>query len=320
MESAPATALRPAQLEELTERGFLVLPELFPTSALGPLLGELDSFLARKTSAEVAAGALSAETAEGFAGKRFDRKAASLCAALGEPPAHMPPTLSEVSQKSHTTAGMFQLMTHPTILDMVESALGTGEILVHPQFNMRGMLPGAGGVRWHQDLAFLEPEAEPTKFVNLWLPLTDITPTAGNGPLSVIAHSHRSALPHVTIHPPASAYSQVTVEPEVLASLPGERVCVDSLPAGGVIVFNHKTVHASAPNRSDAARWSLDIRYSELDKPTGRPATPGFVGRSRREPWRVAHSHKDWVALLAAGTPYVNLDSQRERERAAARL
>jgi len=37
--------------------------------------------------------------------------------------------------------------TNAAILNVVESVIG-GEILCHPQFNMRGMLPEAKGVNW----------------------------------------------------------------------------------------------------------------------------------------------------------------------------
>lgn len=94
----------------------------------------------------------------------------------------MPPTLSAVAQKKHTTAGMFRLITHPWILDAVESVIGP-EILVHPQFNLRGMLPGAQGVMFHQDLAFLDQDAEETQFANFWIPLQRIN--RYNGPLQV---------------------------------------------------------------------------------------------------------------------------------------
>ena len=84
---------------------------------------------------------------QGLAQLPFTDAAARLCALLGEPPAHMPPTLSAVSTKAHTTVGMHALMTHPALLDVVQSIVGE-EILVHPQFNMRGMLPEAQGILW----------------------------------------------------------------------------------------------------------------------------------------------------------------------------
>merc|ERR1712098_49663 len=82
----------------------------------------------------------------------------------------------------------------------------------------------------------------------------------------------------------------------------GEQVLVDSLPVGDGVLFTHKTVHCSLPNNSPAARWSLDLRYSVLGMPTGRPAVPGFVGRSQK----VREStHQEWKEALACGGSYV---------------
>ena len=47
-------------------------------------------------------------------------------------------------------------------------------------------------------------------------------------------------------------------------------------------------------------RWSLDIRYSVLDMPTGRDEVPGFVARSRRSPERVTKDAAEWRAAVEA--------------------
>ena len=188
---------------------------------------------------------------------------------------------------------MHALMTTPAILDVVTSVIGD-EILVHPQFNMRGMLPETQGVIWHQDLAFLETEAEPTPFCNFWIPLSPIRTIgsrevgATNGALMVVPRSHTlGALPHYQQGPPIAPYAQVALDlnacqneticaasdaraqkmVKLLASLAEQKhVVVDELPVGGAVLFTHKTLHASLPNLSNAARWSLDIRYSVLGK------------------------------------------------------
>ena len=64
-------------------------------------------------------------------------------------------------------------------------------------------------------------------------------------------------------------------------------------------------MHASRANQSPGARWSLDIRYSDLRYPTGRASVPGFVGRSAEQPDVVAGSDLEWRRLLAGGGKYV---------------
>lgn len=282
------------QLEFFHREGYLVIPELLPRSVTDVLVAEIDAFLETKGEEEMSAGRLSSADGARLARLSFDERAAQLCALLAEPPAHMPPTLAAVSSKSHTTVGMHALMTTPAILDVVSSVIG-GEILVHPQFNMRGMLPEAQGVIWHQDLAFLEPEAEPTPFCNFWIPLSPIRTIgsredgATNGALMVVPQSHTlGSLPHCQQGPPIAPYAQVALDLDAcqkeaasavasderaqnmakLLKIINEQqpVVVDELPVGGAVLFTHKTVHASLPNLSNAARWSLDIRYSVLGK------------------------------------------------------
>ena len=55
--------------------------------------------------------------------------------------------------------------------------------------------------------------------------------------------------------------------------------------------FHHLTKHASLANTSDGTRWSFDLRYQPIGQPTGRPAFPGFVARSRKNP---ASEVTDW--------------------------
>ena len=66
---------------------------------------------------------------------------------------------------------------------------------------------------------------------------------------------------------------------------------------GGVILFDKFTHHASLPNRSDALRWSFDLRYNPTGQPTGRPAFPGFIARSRQTPDSELHDPKAWARL-----------------------
>lgn len=297
--------LTAAQLGSFRREGFLVLPNLFPPPAVALLVEEISSFLEAKAADEHRAGRLTADDCASLARLPFDQRSARLCELLGEPPAHMPPTLSAVSSKSHTTVGMHSLMTHPSLLDVAASVIGE-EVLVHPQFNMRGMLPQSKGVMWHQDLAFLEPECEPTAFANFWIPLQDITPAHGG--LMVAPQSHAAgALPHVVQGTPLAPYSQVTLDMNACGGvLPGtgEPELVDTLPVGGGVLFTHKMLHSSRTNLSCCARWTLDIRYSELGMPTGRPAVPGFVGRSSQV---AANTHEEWLAALGAGGSYLPL-------------
>ncbi|MEE2659418.1 MAG: phytanoyl-CoA dioxygenase family protein [Candidatus Latescibacterota bacterium] len=197
------------------------------------------------------------------------------------------------------TKGMFRILTEPSLVDIVESVIGP-EILAHPQFNVRAKLPNQDStvVPWHQDLGYLQPDAEETFMVNFWIPLVDATQE--NGCLEVIAGSHRTPLfEHEHGLGPGGNFKGIRDE-----HLPDGKQVLCPVREGGVLLIQHKTFHRSLPNTSQHIRWSLDLRYSDPDMPTGRAGVPGFIARSGRDPESVCASAVGWNRIVdAAGTP-----------------
>jgi ectoine hydroxylase-related dioxygenase (phytanoyl-CoA dioxygenase family) len=274
-------ALPPGQVAFFHEQGYLLLEAVLPPAAFRPLIRELEGVIEREARQAQAAGRLN----DLFEGEPFDRRLAKIAAALED----AGDLWRAVHGKHHKTAGLFAVVTHPALLDIVEALIGP-EILAHPQFNLRAKLPHhpATVVPWHQDLGYLQPEADATAMVNFWIPLVDAP--METGALQVIPGSHRwGLLPHATI----DGYLGIP-EP----SLPPHRAVDCPVSLGGVLLLQHKTIHRSLPNLSDRVRWSLDLRYSDPAQPTGRPQVPGFLARSRARPDQVARSHRDWLQLV----------------------
>jgi hypothetical protein len=276
-----SAGLTPEQIALFQEQGFLLLPVLIDPAAFRPLIRELEAVIddyARRAHAE-------GHLPELFSGTPFDRRLALIDTATDD----MSDLWHRVHGKSHKTAGMFGVFTHPALLDVAESLIGP-EILAHPQFNCRAKLPRQQStvVPWHQDLGYLHPDADATFMVNFWIPLVDAP--MESGALQVIPGSHRwGRIPHETI----DGYLGI---PE--SALPAHTVADCPLEAGGALLIQHTTVHRSVPNVSDRVRWSLDMRYSDPAQPTGREEVPGFLARSRAHPDQVAKSHLDWLALF----------------------
>ena len=68
--------------------------------------------------------------------------------------------------------------------------------------------------------------------------------------------------------------------------------------AGGLILFHPLMMHRSQPNVSEpGACWSMDLRYQDSAKPTGRPFLPGFVVRSAAQPETVLTDYERWNVL-----------------------
>ena len=274
---AVADGLSAQQRASYRDNGYLLLDALLPTADLQPLIDELAARVERTAQEAYAAGRLGAL----FEEEPFARRLARICASMQDP-SH----IWQFAGEKYRSPAMAAVMTHPAILDVVESVIGP-EILAHPQFNVRAKLPDQEltVVPWHQDLAYLRSDAEHTLIMNFWIPLVDAT--AENGCVEVIPGSHRwGLLPHERIR----NYHGIPDD-----KLPAGSIVTCPVPVGGALLLQHKTVHRSIPNRSDHVRWSLDLRYSDPALPTGRPHTKGFIARSAAHPDSVAPSLREWL-------------------------
>ena len=204
---------------------------------------------------------------------------------------------------SHTmNAGpeVFRLLTHPRLLDIVESVIGP-EIYSNPVQHTRikppaRYLPNAvtdsniAATTWHQDAGVINPEADDTDMLTVWLAVTDAT--IENGCLIVERGSHHEDL---SLHCPGSGASANTYIPEAI--IDWDRVTPLEVRAGGVVLLHKLTEHGSLDNRSDDIRWSFDLRYQPIGQPTGRSVFPGFVARSTAHPEQVVTDPQEWADL-----------------------
>ena len=202
----------------------------------------------------------------------------------------------------HLGPAVFDLLTAPPLLDAVESLIGP-EIVVNPVQHVRIKPPqrylagtvGAlvGRTAWHQDQGVVLPEADESNILTVWVPIT--AATLENGCLVVMPGSHREGL---ATHCPARPGQPDLHIPAQL--LHGEAAVPLPMEPGDVLFMHRRTQHASLENRSGAIRWSFDLRYNPRGQPTGRPAFPEFVARSRAEPEAVIADAAAWAALWYA--------------------
>ena len=278
------SGLTQQQLAFFREEGYLLAEDVIDPSVFQWLRAELDEGIDAFARAALADGRLSDAHAE----EPFERRLHLLALQLADPA----PMLA-LGRGKQRTPGMFQIYTCLSLLDIVESVIGP-EVLAHPQFNIRAKRPyqDEGVVPWHQDLGYLQPDAAETFMVNFWIPLVDAT--RENGCMEVIAGSHRAPLlDHEHGMGPAGNFKGVIDE-----QLPHGEHVLCPVRVGGVLLTQHKTMHRSLPNVSDHIRWSLDLRYSHPELPTGRQGVPGFIARSRRDPESVCRSAEEWVRIV----------------------
>ncbi|MEM7132513.1 MAG: phytanoyl-CoA dioxygenase family protein [Chloroflexota bacterium] len=172
---------------------------------------------------------------------------------------------------------MFQILAHPALLDLAQDLLQTPEISVHGVFNARPKLPDQAWTRtpWHQDAQYYR-DAETVHVVSIWMPLQPVTEE--NSCLQVAPRLHRGPLyeghtDEETGFLGMSREDRARLEGISIEMEPGDALC-----------FTQVTPHRALANRSDAVRWSIDVRYEPTAHATETGRKQGFVARSQADP------------------------------------
>lgn len=176
---------------------------------------------------------------------------------------------------------IWDIATHPKILDSVEALLGPNVLLLSTHFFCK-YGPNKGFVAWHQDLRYwgLEPPVE----VSAWYAVDDSD--SENGCMQVIPRLFREELlEHGTSETEGNLLS---VKQEIKLRKEEEQQAVDcALKAGEISLHDGMLVHGSFPNRSSRRRCGLTVRYI----PTSvKPVAAGPLGTN----W-------NWRAILVRG-------------------
>ena len=149
---------------------------------------------------------------------------------------------------------LWELCTHPAILDAAEAVLGPDFYLWGSQFFSKD--PGDRKTTpWHQD-AFYWP-LRPHKAVTAWLAFSDSDEE--NGAMMVVPGTHRAGrLKHEKKGTDSDVLDMVLEE----GAFRTEDAVSLNLKAGQFSMHDDKIAHGSGANRSDRLRCGLTMRYS----------------------------------------------------------
>ncbi|MEM9975802.1 MAG: phytanoyl-CoA dioxygenase family protein [Pseudomonadota bacterium] len=149
-------------------------------------------------------------------------------------------------------AGIWDLCTHPRILDYVEDLIGPNVICWASHFFCK--MPGdPKAVPWHQDAAFWS--LAPARTVTVWLAIDDAD--AGNAAMQFIPRTHdKGAL--AWEKPDAAGH---VLDREIVGWEEMGAPVVNTLRAGQLSLHADMLAHGSAANASDRRRCGLTIRY-----------------------------------------------------------
>lgn len=288
------TALGAEAVGFFWEHGSLVVPDVLGPADLKPVEREFADVLDRAARSLYADGEISSP----FSDLEFEQR---YFAVLSEYPGiyrylniSLPLLNDGIDPDAftcHTGPALFGLLRHPAILDVVESVIG-GEILSNPIQHIRLKPPlervplavseysNIGRMTWHQDHGAAMDEATDTNMLTVWVAMTDAPVEMGC--LVVAPDTHQAG--ELTMHCPGDRVG-VAAENYISAGIVNGRQKM-ALPVrkGSVVLLNKWTEHAALDNTSDRLRWSFDLRYQPAGQPSGRPAFPTFVARSRSHP------------------------------------
>ena len=176
----------------------------------------------------------------------------------------------------------YELALLPLIGNLLAESAGWSQAVLSPIHNLRAKLPWNLNsspfttLPWHQDYGATDPTVDYVRLITVWIPLGPAS--TRHGGLEIIPRSnHLGWLSHSRAER-GPEVDQETMRDALQANC---NLCPVSVQAsaGDVVIFDQFTLHRSLKNKSRICRWSLDFRYAELGKSTGRP---GQWGRDPR--------------------------------------
>ncbi len=146
---------------------------------------------------------------------------------------------------------VYELCTHPAILDRVECLLGPDLVLWQSNFFLKE--PGSKAIPWHQDLAFWP--IEPPLNISAWIAIDLVT--IDNSCVQLISGSHRTVVPHIA----AAAHHAFPKQADPNYYMPDNPVKMELQP-GEFFLFTERLLHHSTANQSNNRRMGLAVRLT----------------------------------------------------------
>ena len=153
---------------------------------------------------------------------------------------------------------VYQLASHPRVLDAVESVLGPNILVWSSQWFPK--FPGDKAfVSWHQDATYWG--LHPLNVTTAWIALSESTPQ--NGCMRVVPGTHKT--PQLPQRETYGADNMLSRGQEIAVDV-DEAQAVDLALRPGEFSLHHVAiVHGSGPNISDVPRIGLAVRYVSPD-------------------------------------------------------
>jgi non-heme Fe2+,alpha-ketoglutarate-dependent halogenase len=174
---------------------------------------------------------------------------------------------SDIQSWNQTSRWLYDIGSHPVILDYVEDILGPNFFWWGNEFITKSP-HSLKTVPWHQDAYYWGTGLGNT--VTVWLAFTDVD--AGNGAMQVIPGTHKKGL---IKHKIASEESILSFEMEG-GTFSADSAVSLTIPAGAISLHDDRIIHGSPANTSDRWRIACISRYSSSDVKADLTKAPNF--------------------------------------------
>lgn len=210
---------------------------------------------------------------------------------------------SDIMFWHRTSLWLYQICSHPQIIDYVEDLLGPDFYLWGSEFITKAP-KSEKVVPWHQD-AYYWP-LSPHNSVTVWLAFTDVD--EGNGAMKVIPGTHKGGL---VKHKIADEESILSFQLEDGIFREDSAISL-TIPAGGISLHDDAIVHGSPGNLSDRWRIGFVIRYSSTEVKCNMEKNPDFKAYLMRGVDRFQHNPQGEIPTVDFARPQI---SKRIRNR-----
>ncbi len=158
------------------------------------------------------------------------------------------------------------IINSPRILDNLSPLLGPN-ILFNGGYQLRAKQPTRFHDRltkfpWHQDTQYYGEITKSLDIITVWIPFADVDES--NGCIWMIPGSHKWGLLE------GARDKESNMRPFEDIEKRGEPVSVP-MQRGDILLFHNLTFHSSKENRTQRARWNVDIRF--MTTPGSHPET-----------------------------------------------
>lgn len=233
--------LTQAQTDAFWHDGYLLVEDVVDSGLLAALRRDFSAWVDESRSH----GAPWGETVDGR--PRFDLELKD------HDPGH--PALRRVNSPTEVSDAYRRAMAASKMTGIVAELIGPNVKFHHSKINSK--LPGAGTeVKWHQDFPFTPHTND--DIITALLFIDEVT--ADNGPLEIVAGTHRGEIHSLW---QGDAFTAAVSEEVAAQSRRSAARCLG--PAGACCFMHTRLLHGSAPNHSDHPRTLFIAVYTAED-------------------------------------------------------